>query len=199
MKRGQRCRGRGQAMIELALTLPLLLLICLGAADLAQGYRLDITASGAARAGMKAGIESASGDIGQSVRDEPNSVIDANTAWGDEGPGGTYSDCISSSQKCGDPHGCLLPPNGSSPFVTNPGQTACFAIDTCTVTGGTGNTPYSCTAQGNWGTRPTSAGQGLLVKVVVSYRPFTPLIGGFAGNGGVFYLTQTSTGLQCNC
>jgi hypothetical protein len=186
-------------MIELALTLPLLLLICLGAADLAQGYRLDITASGAARAGMKAGIESVSGDIGQSVRDEPNSVINANSAWGDEGPGGTNSDCISSAQHCGDPHGCPLPPNGNSPFITSPGQTACFAIDTCTITGGTGSTPYACTAQGNWGTRPASEGQGLLVKVVVAYRPFTPMIGGFAGSGGVFYLTQTATGLQCNC
>lgn len=185
-------------MVELALTLPLLVLMCLGATDLSQAYRFSVDADGAARAGMKDAITSQGNDIGLSIRDEPNSVLNAATAWGNEGPGGTDATCtgVQTSQSCGDPNGCPLPPAGNSPFNTA-GVLACFAVRSCTVAG-SGNDPYSCSSYGAWNTRPdgTTKCEGVQVKVVVAYHPNTPAVAQLAGHGGVFYLTQTATGLQ---
>ena len=110
--RARRRRERGQSFVELAVTLPILLLIALGATDLARGYYLSDEITGAARAGMRAGIKTDTIDIGDAVRSEPNSAI-ANTGavWGREGPpvsGVTqsYADCSGPATPCGDPNGC---------------------------------------------------------------------------------------------
>jgi hypothetical protein len=173
----------------MALGLPVVVLLCLGTVDMAQAYRFDIDASGAARAGMLEGITSSANDIGTSIRAEPNNVIDQTTSWGLEGAGSANS-CSAGSTSCGDPNGCPTT-GGNSPFTGT--QIACFSVQPCTEVGGSTN-PYTCTPSGNWGTRPTS-GQAIIVKVVIQYTPFTPLIGNFAGPSGKFYLTQTAYGL----
>lgn len=191
----RRRRTRGQAFVELALALPFVVIFTMGVVDLAQAYRFDVDSTGAARAGMKTGI--LNGDIGSSVRAESNPVVSATNAWGPEAAGGADGTCTGTSQSCGDPKGCLLPPDPNSTFTANPNQTACFAVETCNVVGGSGSTPYSCTPSGTWNTRPaTNSCNGLLVKVVLAYKPYTPLIAQFSGHNGVFYTVQMATGLS---
>lgn len=179
---------RGQAMLEMALAAPLIMLLCLGGTDMSQAYLFSLDGAGAARAGMKAAI--IQDDIGDSIRAEPNTLVSAATAWGQEGPGGTYA-CTTPGQtsNCGDPNGCTVPlPSG---------QSACFAVRTCSVPGG-GSFVTTCPAAGTgWGALPTAgAGRGIQVKVVIAYSPYTPLIAHFAGTNGTFYLTSVATGLQ---
>jgi hypothetical protein len=215
-----RRRSRGQSSIEFALIAPLLFLLLLGASDLAQGFYLSIETNGAARAGMRDGVQSDTVDLGDAVRSEPNTAIPCTVAvWGQEfapclsgggtGTPGAYADCAGATQSCGDPQGCDAV---HSTFWTTPGPgttalpSACFAVQSCTKTGTAG--AFSCTYNpawnsGKWQTRPTacSAGtctyNGVVIKVVYKYTPSTPLIAAFvAGTGGSFYLTQIVIGMQ---
>ena len=216
--RTRRRRARGQSSIEFALIAPLLFLLLLGASDLAQGFYLSIETNGAARAGMRQGIQSDSNDIGDAVRDEPNTAIPCTAAvWGQAfapcgtatGTAGAYANCSVGTQACGDPQGC--DPLHST-FWKTPGPgtatlpTACFTVQTCTKSGTATN--YTCSYNaawnsGNWNTRPPAGSggapvnNGVVVKVVYKYTPTTPLIAAFvAGTGGSFYLTQIVTGMQ---
>ena len=98
---------RAQAMVETALILPFLTLLTLGAADLGRAFYLHLEITGAARAGMRNGIQGAGSDLGDAIRSEPNTAIlnDA-TTWGSTGVGGTY-DCNPGivGHTCGDPNG----------------------------------------------------------------------------------------------
>lgn len=174
-------------MMEMALAAPIIMLLLLGGTDMSQAYLYSLDSSGAARAGMKAAI--IQDDIGDSIRAEPNTVISAASAWGQEGPGQPNA-CSSPgvASNCGDKNGCAVP--------LPAGQTACFAVETCTVP--TNGTSFIASCAGaKWQTLPNAgAGQEILVKVVIAYTPNTPLIAHFAGNGGVFYLTATAAGLQ---
>jgi hypothetical protein len=164
--------GRGQSLIEFALTLPLLLLLVFGVTDLARGFYYSIEISGAARAGAREAIITEITDIGDAVRSEPNSAI-ANTAavWGDTAAGGTNGDCTSATglQHCGDPNGCP-----ASVFTGT--RIACFAVRTCTLSGQDNGT---CTVFGNWNTRPAAATttiRGVQVIVVYKFPVVTPVL-----------------------
>jgi len=125
-------------MVELALSVPIMVVLMLGVIDLARVYFLNIEVAGAARAGLITAIQSTTADIGASVRSE---VAGCNTtacpsnqpppallgqaipnnfdSWGTTGPGqahGTY----------GDTNGCV-----SASFVGN--QIACFAVRKCAL------------------------------------------------------------------
>jgi len=183
-------RSRGQALVEFAIIIPLLVLLMLGGADLARAFYFDLQASGASRAGMRLGIQGTSGDIGDAIRSEPNSaIINNSTTWGDTGPGGANADCTSGTQHCGDSTGCV-----ASAFTGS--RTACFAIRTCTLTNGV------CTSYGAWQSRPAAGSdaggtnQALVVRVIYKLTPATPAIGQFAGPGGVFYLFVETIGLE---
>jgi len=52
-------RKRGQALVEMAITLPLIVTLMLGAADLGRAFYLNIEMAGASRAGMREGIKGA--------------------------------------------------------------------------------------------------------------------------------------------
>src|SRR3981081_4692705 len=122
----QRLRNkRAQAMVEMALVLPFLTLLTLGAADLGRAFYLHLEITGAARAGMRMGIQGTGNDVGDALRSEPNTAIlnDATTG-GSTGIGGSY-DCFP-GRSCGDPNGCP-----TSAFAA--GQLACFAVRTCTI------------------------------------------------------------------
>ncbi|HYM50099.1 MAG TPA: TadE family protein [Candidatus Limnocylindrales bacterium] len=182
-------KRRGQALVEMALILPVLVLLMLGAADLGRAYYIKLEMSGASRAGMRMGVLGTGVDIGNAVRAEPNSAIPNTTAaWGANGPGG-LNDCdpTQSTHKCGDQAGCAPGANWTT------GQVACFAVRTCIVwTNGT------CSSVSTWGTRPAAAAdQGVEVLTVYRFQAATPIIAAFAPNpGGIFYLSADTVGLQ---
>ena len=183
----RRRRSRGQALTELALAFPVLILVVLGGMDLAQAYRFGNDAQGAARAGMLAVTHDNSQDIGAAIRQEPSNTINSSTSWGAEDPGGANS--CASGTTCGDANGCV-----SSSFAA--GQTACFAIRGCTLTNPSAGNFACSTFDTTWGTRPgAGSNKGIQVVVVFAYKPFTPLIGGF-GTNGVFYIKATAEGLE---
>jgi len=192
--RSRRRRTRGQALTELALILPVLALLMLGATDLGRAFYLNLEISGASRAGMRQGVINGNTDIGNATRSEPNSAIaNDTTTWGDTGPGGV-NDCDpnQSSHKCGDPGGC--PPDI---FTGSPGRLTCFAVRTCSLTSGNIACPL-----GGWQTRPaqgsdgTGSNQVLDVRVVYRFVPATPLITAFTKDGKAFYLTVDEYALE---
>jgi len=180
---------RGQAFVEFALLAPALLLFALLTVDVGRAYWESIDASGAARAGARMGIISDTADIGDAVRDEPNTGI-PNTlaAWGAEGPGTSWGTCASATGTCGDPSGC-----GATSFVGV--QIACFAIRTCSLS--SGGDLGTCASYGAWGARPVpGAGHALEVRVVIKFHAVTPALAQIAGaaSGGIIYLTQSAMG-----
>ena len=185
--------GRGQAMVEFALMVPILILIMMGTIDLGRVYYLNIAVVGASRAGVRVGVTSDTADIGDFLRSEPNTAI-TNTAatWGATGPGGVRAQCVNApaSQACGDPNGCV-----QSSFTS--GQLACFAIRTCILS--PGPDVGTCAGYGPWGSRPEPGGgaNGLQVVVVYRFTGVTPVISQVAavtGNG--LQLTGTTVGDQ---
>lgn len=195
MRRPRRARHRGQSLIEMAMMMPMIVLIALGGTDLAVAYGFADQAAGAARAGMRAGIQGTEFPIGDSVRSEPDRVIANNAAnWGNEAQNGSNDRCdsVSTGTMCGAANGC-----SAADFIA--GQIMCFAIRTCTLD----TTSYRCTGTpGAWGSRPVPVAgtsnppMGLEVVVVYRYVPKTPAITQLTGNGSAFYLTETSYGLQ---
>lgn len=185
----RRHRQRGQAATELAISIPVLVLLMLGVTDLARAFYLSVEINGAARAGARAGIAGDTVDIGDFVRSEPNSGI-PNTvaAWGNTGPGGVYADCTSApaSQRCGDPNGCV-----AASFQA--GQLACFAVRRCSLSNGDWGT---CTFDPlGYGYRPVSSSstyKALEITVVYRMPILTPLISNLAGAGGYLLLNRTA-------
>jgi hypothetical protein len=181
-------RQRGQALVEFAIITPVLLLFVLLTVDVGRAYWQAIDAAGASRAGVRMALISDTSDIGGAVRDEPNTGI-PNTvaAWGAEGPGQTWGTCTSATAVCGDPAGC-------QPASFSGTQIACFAVRTCTLSGGDLG---SCQSYGPWGVRPQSGGgHGAQVLVVIKFTSVTPALAQIAGatSGGTIYIQQTAIG-----
>ncbi|HEV7677530.1 MAG TPA: TadE/TadG family type IV pilus assembly protein [Candidatus Dormibacteraeota bacterium] len=208
--RARHRRSRGQAVVEMALCAPLIFMVLLGTVDLARGYYLSNQITGAARAGMRIGITADTTDIGDAIRSEPNSAVPNTIAvWGNTGPPScgtcsaqTYANCSGTSSACGDPKGCV----DSSTWTT--GQTACFAIRSCTLTN-TAGAHFQCQAgnMGAWQTRPVpctpscTAGQqgpkgdGLDIVVVYKFQPASLRIATLTA-GGTFTLRAELIGLE---
>lgn len=71
----RRCRDRGQALVELALILPILLLLVAGAIDLGRAFYTQVTITNAAREGaLEAALNPDSYDAGQPCADD-NRVV----------------------------------------------------------------------------------------------------------------------------
>jgi Flp pilus assembly protein TadG len=168
----------------MALVVPIIVLLMLGAADLGRAFYVDIEVTGASRAGMREGVNGLASDAGNALRNEAFDVIDNSQAvWGDTGPGGTYDQCGKANQPCGDPSGCPT-------TIFTGTRVACFAVRTCTITNG------ACSTFGPWGSRPAQGtNQALAVRVVYKFTPITPIIEGFTGNGSL-YLTSDTSGLE---
>jgi len=185
--RRSHARSRGQALTEFVLVVPPLILFVLLMVDVGRAYFQAIDAAGASRAGTRMGIISDTSDIGDAVRDEPNTGI-ANTVaiWGSTGPGQPYGSFAASNATCGDPSGCVASSFGAS-------QVACFAIRPCYLS--SGGDLGTCTSYGNWGTRPEpGGGHGLQVRVVIKFPPVTPALSVFLGPGNSLYLQQQAVG-----
>jgi Flp pilus assembly protein TadG len=185
--------GRGQSLIEIALTLPVVLVLVFGITDFARAFYYAIEISGSARSGVRESIINETTDIGDAVRSEPNSAIANTTAvWGDTGPGGVNGDCTSAigSQHCGDLNGCP-----ASAFTGT--RLACFAVRTCTLSLADRGT---CLSYGAWGSRPTSTSftiQGVQVIVVYRFNPVTPIASQLLPTtNGFLRLPQTATGVE---
>jgi Flp pilus assembly protein TadG len=202
-RRGRR-HSRGQSMVEFALILPLLVLVALGATDLSRGYYMSDEITGASRAGVRAGIQSDSIDIGDSIRSEPNTAI-PNTvaAWGNEGAGQANANCAGATTACGDPNGC------TSSSVWKPGQLACFAVRSCRLNNVSGS-KYTCAAgsYSAWQVRPQPCaggvcgagvqgpnGDALDIVVVYRFHPSSVPIANFV-SGGTFLLRAETQGLE---
>jgi hypothetical protein len=177
---------KGQALVEFALLTPALILFVLLTVDVGRAYWESVDAAGAARAGVRMGIISDTADIGNAIRDEPNSGIpNTAAAWGQEGPGTTWGTCTTAGGTCGDPNGCVAASFTGAQF-------ACFALRTCALSSGTDL--GTCTSYGGWGLRPASGGgRGLQVLVVIKFPAVTPTLSSFIP-GGVLYLKQYSLG-----
>jgi len=181
----RRSSSRGQALVEFAVTVPVMMLFVLLTVDVGRAYWESIDAAGATRAGARMAIISDTSDIGSAVRDEPNSGI-PNTvaAWGATGPGQAQGTCVNANQTCGDPSGC--PP---SAFFGS--RIACFAVRTCSLSGG--GDLGTCLSYGAWGQRPEpGGGHGLQVRVVIKFSAVTPALAQIVGPGGSIYLTQNA-------
>jgi hypothetical protein len=182
---GRRRASRGQALVEFAITVPVLLFFVLLTVDVGRAYWQSIDAAGAARAGARMAIISDTSDIGDAVREEPNSGIPNTTAaWGNEGPGQPYGVCTSNNVTCGDPSGCV-----ASSF--SGAQIACFAVRVCNQAGG--NDLGTCTTYGSWGARPDpGTGHAIEILVVIKFSAATPALAQLVGPGGNLYLSQNS-------
>jgi len=181
----RRSSSRGQALVEFAVTVPVMMLFVLLTVDVGRAYWESIDAAGAARAGARMGIISDTSDIGSALRDEPNSGIpNTVTAWGATGPGQAQGTCTSAGQTCGDPSGC-------PPSVFSGTRIACFAVRTCTLSGG--GDLGTCVAFGQWGLRPEpGAGHGLQVRVVIKFAAVTPALAQIVGPSGILFLNQST-------
>ena len=186
-RQASRVAQRGQALVEFVIIVPVLLLFVLLTVDVGRAFWQTIDAAGAARAGARMGLISDTSDIGDAVRNEPNTGIpDTVAAWGAVGPGQAWGVCTTNTSVCGDPSGCA-----STSFSGT--QIACFAIRTCTLS--SGGDLGTCATYGPWGFRPTTGGHALQVTVVIKFTAVTPALAQIAGGGaGVIYLTQTETG-----
>lgn len=182
----RRRSSSGQALVEFTITVPVLLLFVLLTVDVGRAYWQSIDAAGAARAGARMGIISDTSDIGSAVRDEPNTGI-PNTvaAWGTVGPGTANGTCTNIALPCGDPNACV-------PASFSGTQIACFYTRTCLLS--SGGDLGSCASYGAPGSRPTTAGSGngLKVVVVIKFIAATPALATIIGPGGNLYLTQYS-------
>jgi len=180
-----RAQSRGQSLTEMALIVPMLVWLMLGAADLGRAFYLYIEVAGASRAGLRNAVFSQGTDIGDALRSEPNTAIpNTAAAWGSTGPSQPNS-CGSGSTACGDTAGC-------PPSSFQPNQFACFAVRYCAVALANGG----CQTWSLWNQRPPAFNDYQLdVRVVYQFTPVTPLIASLA-SGGVFYLTSDTTSLQ---
>jgi len=179
-------RSSGQALVEFAIIVPVLLLFVLLTVDVGRAYWQSIDAAGAARAGARMGIISDTSDIGSALRAEPNSGIpDTVAAWGNVGPGMANGTCTTASGTCGDPGGC-------APSSFSGTQSVCFAVRTCNLS--SAGDLGTCTSYGPWGQRPTpGGGHGIQVTVVIKFIAASPALAQIIGPGGNLYLKQTST------
>jgi hypothetical protein len=185
MSRRRRQKGNGQALVEFALLTPALLLFVLLTVDVGRAFWESIDAAGAARAGVRMGIDSDTSDIGSAIRDEPNTGI-PNTvaAWGNVGPGTALGTCTSFNAACGDPGGCQASYFSGATY-------ACFAIRSCSASSGSDLGNVSGCA--GWGFRPISGGHIIEVLVVIKFPAVTPALAAIVP-GGVLYLKQTAYG-----
>jgi len=186
----RRRRTRGQSIMEVALVLPLIILVTLGGTDLAQAYRFSADVAGASRAGMRTGIQGDNNDIGDAIRTEPNRVVQNTVAaWGNTATGGSEANCDgtgAAGTTCGNASGCP-----ATAFTGT--RQACFAVRACHM-----NSNQQCDGTYTaWGVRPESANgdNGLEVTVVYKFTPNTPLMAQFTA-GGSFYLTSRTQGLE---
>ena len=189
---GRRAYGRassGQALVEFVIIVPVLLLFVMLTVDVGRAYFEAVDGAGAARAGVRMGIISDTSDIGDAVRNEPNTGIpDTVAAWGSDGPGQARGVCTTYTSVCGDPSGCV-----PASFVGT--QIACFAIRTCTLSSGADL--GTCSSYGSWGYRPLDLGGHVLdLIVVIKFTAVTPALSQIAGaaSGGVIYLKQEAVG-----
>jgi hypothetical protein len=176
---------KGQALVEFALLTPVLILFVMLTVDVGRAFWESIDAAGAARAGVRMGIISDTSDIGNAVRNEPNSGIpNTAAAWGSVGPGTAQGTCTTAAGVCGDPGGC-------APTSFSGTQLACFAVQTCTLSSGADLGAIS--GCGGWGIRPSNGGHGLQVFVVIKFPAVTPALSSFVP-GGTLFLKQSSLG-----
>ena len=200
----RRRRQRGQALIELAMVAPVLVLLAMGTVDMGRAFYVNLPVAGMASVGAQVGAGGNITDIGLAIRTESNAVANTSTAWGsDLYTGGTNAACTAvpnlttDAQSCGDPYGCQT--SGTHNAFTSASRVGCYAVGMCTVESSNHN--GQCTGAVTWQSRPPAAATitspytngALVIKVVVVFSPITPLVQQFfTSTGKLLYLSQTS-------
>src|ERR1700693_913880 len=172
--RADRRGSRGQALVEFVIIVPVLLLFVMLTVDVGRAYFEAVDAAGAARAGVRMGIISDTSDIGDAVRNEPNTGIpNSLAAWGNVGPGTARGVCTAALSVSADPAGCVTASFSGT-------QIACFAIRTCNLS--SGGDLGSCSSYGAWGYRPADGGgHAMQLLVVIKFTAVTPALSQIAG------------------
>jgi TadE-like protein len=171
-----RRQRRGQALVETAVILPILLVLAIATFDLTNAYRADLTGAAAGRSGIREAIIQPTLpapdaiNIGNYIRGN----FDKKTNWGLEGaawppgpPYKLYANCPDGTgpagANCGEPHGC------AKAFMV--GQDACFAVGTCTP-----NVSYNgCSSATNWSKCVPGSGEIIVVRVASWFKPASPI------------------------
>ena len=107
-RRSQSSRQRGASLLELAVVLPILLLLSIGAVDFARAYYLGIEVASAARAGAQYGAQNA-GTTTDIAGMEAAATADASNVTGltpSASWGCMCSDGSGQSASCGSPPSC---------------------------------------------------------------------------------------------
>jgi Flp pilus assembly protein TadG len=206
VRRDRAASQRGQAFIELALAVPILVVLALGTVDLGRAFYANLPVAGMASVGAEVGAGSNVNDIGATIRQESNVVPNTSVAWGaDLFTGGTNAQCSTTpnlttyAQSCGDPYGCQT--SGTHNAFTSASRVACYAVGMCTAESSAHNGVCTQPAGITWQARPPAgatastgnANGALVVKVVYVFTPLTPLVKGFySATGNLLYLSQTS-------
>ena len=162
----------GQALVELALVLPLLMLVVLGTSDMARLFYFGVAATNAAREGARHGAYYDPTTNGNSF--ETQSQIFATVSSEANYLGLTQDGPPITAQPC--PSG---PPFASSlyPATANTGNVIiCF--------------------NGQWSSTAATPGQYVTVIVLYNYAPLTPLLGSFVGSGTIHIEGTASFAVQ---
>lgn len=181
--RRRRRRSRGQAVAELTMMAPFLIILCLGSFDIQRVAADGNSAASIARGGLRVAQQSATSDIGAQVRNGATATYsNSPCVWG-AACSGSADDCVG-AHPCGDPNACAA----SSSFWTTGSPTACFAVTHCTVSS---SSPPTCPYTTPWGTRPTAgSGDAAVIIVAARYQPLVGLMSPFTNNG-YFYVATT--------
>lgn len=193
MHRHTRSRRRGgQALVEAALALPVLLTLALGTFDLGHIVADRTVVTAEANAGATQAVTSQTSDVGTAIRNASTTLASA-TQWGN-GNSGSADDCATASpaHPCGDTGQCA----SGSAWWNTAGTVGCFSLGHCTLVTGATST---CTPAA-WGdlqsARPTAGGTTqLVVRVVIRFTPVTPFVKNLQPTGKL-YVSDTLVSQQ---
>ena len=124
---------RGQAIVELAVVLPILVVLWSLGVDGARVYSTSLEIRGAARAGSLEAMLTDDSAVGNAIRAATSDYPDG-PLWGADASGHAYVDCNDSdplTRHCGDGDGCVQ----DSPFWHYAGTSPeiCFSLGSCEV------------------------------------------------------------------
>jgi hypothetical protein len=134
-RRPGRRHQRGQALLELAITVPLLLTLTLGGYDISRAFGSQGNVLNDAAIGLQAAVSSPIADVGAAIQTASLELQVPADGWGLGSEADTATDaehdCTSADQHCGDPEGCVSGSSFWQAAFEGSLPVACFAVRTC--------------------------------------------------------------------
>ncbi len=192
----RRHHPRGQALVEAALGLPIIVTLAFVTFDLGRIVADQGIVINEVNVGITKAVASQNGDVGTVIRNESNSAIVTATQWGN-GNSGSANDC-QGTHPCGDNNTNNPCASGSAWWTA--GVTGCYSVGTCTITTGAistcGSYAWGLTSSTGASPRPVAgAGNSIAVRVVLRFPVVTPFLTRLQPSGYV-YVTKTIIGRQ---